>query len=1078
MNKIIYKYNDTTTLTFTDQNDSTESGKIIEGSFYNETSLLEDELSIDTMTVQIRYEKATPSLISFGYGAEVDYYKDDALYAIYYLKDITRDSKYEYTLSLQSSIGLLDDTNHYGGIYTGETASEVMNEIIGGKITYTEDDIFQKIKIYGWLPIATRRENLKQVLFAAGGCVKKKNGNVFFSTLAAATPNIISSNRVFDSGKITYDAPASRIEVVEHQYSKVANAEVEEIYAGEIVGSSFTSPRGQKIDNGAIITWDEPHHSITFEGTTLLNDEVGVNYAVVSAAASATIKGKPYVHSKLIVSRDKENYNGKEKVAKVEEATLISLANSNSVADKIMAYYEAPNTLTGSIVLDAEKPLDTITIPNQFEETSTGIIKSIEGTFGQQITRGEIEMRLNYDPPVIEGTRILTSIAVITQPNRTVYEAGERFDKTGMVVQATYEDGATAIVKNYTYSPITLGKNTTQVVITYREGGIGKSTELPITVSNIVKNIVITTPPDDTEYAVGDTFNAAGMEVKAYYSDGSSKFITNYTCSPTTISSANDNEITISYTEDNITKTAIQAIAVGNVPDLQGISIITNPTKMTYMVGEFFNIDGMIVVANFSDGTSKQIRGYSYEPTELLTGNDTTIIISYTQKEITKTTTLNINIISLESIAITKEPTYKTYYDTESFNTTGMEVTAYYSDGSSKVVDGYTYSPEGILPYGTTEVVISFTEHGITKTTTQAITVSVKKYDFTNSIVISEAGDYTLEGIGATHRNIRVVCIGGGSGGQAGANGSDGTSSNGGTASSDGTRKFTSNGSGGSGGKGGKGGTAGKVMQQEYVLPNLTSTFTISIGTGGEGGASKAASGTEGINTTFTHNSNIIDSANGSASTTGYTNTFTNETYAIAGTDGEAGGAGGRGAYASSWNQSYSDIGYYYSVAGESVIYNDVTYSGGARNKTKAGDGTSLQGSTTGNPAYCNRGLGGGGGGAAVGNNGSAGGSGYTKATQDNFAVRVYCGGGGDGASAIEPEAPTVYGCGGNGGHGGGGGGGGGGGAVSKIDGQYWTGTYGIADKTFTLYGRYGGDGGSGSAGSAGVQGCVIIYYS
>jgi hypothetical protein len=186
--------------------------------------LLEDELSIDTMTVKVRYERATPSLISFTYGSEVEYYKDDKLYARYYLKDVERNSKYEYTFSLQSAIGLLDDTNHYGGIYSGQTASNIIKDIIGGKITYTEHNIFSKIKVYGWLPVATRRDNLKQLLFAVGGCVKKKDGIINFTTLTVDTPTGIPANRVYDSGKITYNAPASRIEVIEHQFSKVDNA--------------------------------------------------------------------------------------------------------------------------------------------------------------------------------------------------------------------------------------------------------------------------------------------------------------------------------------------------------------------------------------------------------------------------------------------------------------------------------------------------------------------------------------------------------------------------------------------------------------------------------------------------------------------------------------------------------------------------------------------------------------------------------------------------------------------------------------------------------------------------------------
>ena len=1076
MNKIIYKYNSTTTLTFTDVDEDNQAGRIIEGSFYNETSLLEDELSIDTLTVQVRYEGVTP-LTSFSYGSEVDYYKDGILYAIYYLKDIERNSKYEYTLSVQSAIGLLDDTNHYGGIYTGQLATDVIKEIINGKITYTEDSIFQKIKVYGWLPVATRRENLKQLLFAVGGCVKKNNAIIHFSTLTVNTPIIVPKNRTYESGKITYNTPVSRVEVIEHQYSKAENVEIEDIYVGEVVGSNFTSPRGQQITNGAIITWDKPYHSITFDGTTLLNDEVGVNYAVVSASASATIKGKPYIHSKLIVSRDKDNYAGKEKVAKVEDATLISLANSNSVVEKVMAYYDTPNTLSASIVLDDEKPLDNLTIPNQFDEESTGIVKSIEGTFGKQITKGEMEVRLGYNPPIIYGTRTLASIAVTTNPTRMVYEAGEYFDRSGMVVTATYEDGTSAVVENYTVTPAILTKSTTSVTITYRENGLGKSTDLEISVKNILKNIVITNPPDKTAYSIGDTFDTASMIVKAQYSDGSSKTISSYTYSPQTITSNDDTEITISYTEDNITETAIQDITVGEVSNLLGISIITNPTKMSYKVGEYFETDGMIVVASFEDGTSKQIRGYTYEPNDLLTENDTTITISYTQQEITKTATLNINVIALESIVVTQEPTYKTYYDTEAFNPQGMEITAYYSDGSSQVVNTYTYTPDGILPYGTTEITISYTDGGVTKTTTQAITVTVKTYDYTNSIVISESGSYTLKGIGATHRNIRVVCIGGGNGGSGGTNGSSGRGSSGASMSSDGSR-IVSNGSGGNGGKAGKAGNGGKITQQDYIFSSLSNSFTIIIGQGGESGAIGGYSGGTGGNTTFIYNETTTESDKGSSSATGYTNTFTGETYAVIGEDGEAGGAGGDGGYVTSFDRYYDGVSRADGTGGEDVIYKDVTYTGGSKGSQYGGNGGRLQGATSGKPAYCNYALEGGGSGAAVGNDGNKGGSGSTRASTNNRVTKTQPGGGAKGASAIDPTTPTVFGCGGYGGHGGGGGGGAGGGAVAKIDSEEWSGAYGIADLTFTVLAADGGSGGSGSAGSAGVKGCVIIYYS
>ena len=53
-----------------------------------------------------------------------------------------------------------------------------------------------------------------------------------------------------------------------------------------------------------------------------------------------------------------------------------------------------------------------------------------------------------------------------------------------------------------------------------------------------------------------------------------------------------------------------------------------------------------------------------------------------------------------------------------------MVVTAYYTDGSSGAVTGYTYSPTGALAAGNTTITVSYTEGDVTKTTTQAIKVT------------------------------------------------------------------------------------------------------------------------------------------------------------------------------------------------------------------------------------------------------------------------------------------------------------------------------------------------------------------
>ena len=87
-----------------------------------------------------------------------------------------------------------------------------------------------------------------------------------------------------------------------------------------------------------------------------------------------------------------------------------------------------------------------------------------------------------------------------------------------------------------------------------------------ITISPKLENIAITKAPTKTAYQVGEKFDKTGMEITANYSDGSKKVVTNYTVTPSTALKTSNTSITISYTENGITKTATQKITVAQVP--------------------------------------------------------------------------------------------------------------------------------------------------------------------------------------------------------------------------------------------------------------------------------------------------------------------------------------------------------------------------------------------------------------------------------------------------------------------------------------------------------------------------------
>lgn len=87
------------------------------------------------------------------------------------------------------------------------------------------------------------------------------------------------------------------------------------------------------------------------------------------------------------------------------------------------------------------------------------------------------------EAPEPENKVTLSSIDVASKPTKMLYVAGEKFDPSGMVVNATYSDNSTKELKDgeYTYSPTgTLTENNTNITISYTDGGITRETVYPI----------------------------------------------------------------------------------------------------------------------------------------------------------------------------------------------------------------------------------------------------------------------------------------------------------------------------------------------------------------------------------------------------------------------------------------------------------------------------------------------------------------------------------------------------------------------------------------------------------------------
>lgn len=97
--------------------------------------------------------------------------------------------------------------------------------------------------------------------------------------------------------------------------------------------------------------------------------------------------------------------------------------------------------------------------------------------------------------------------------------------------------------------------------------------------------------------------------------------------------------------------------------------------------------------------------------------------------------------IKLLSLAVTTAPNKTAYKVGETFDPTGMVVTAAYSNGATLIATGYIVSPDRPLTVSDTEITVRYTEGGVTKTAAQAITVTK-----TALAVPSQSGSLTYTG--------------------------------------------------------------------------------------------------------------------------------------------------------------------------------------------------------------------------------------------------------------------------------------------------------------------------------------------
>ena len=166
----------------------------------------------------------------------------------------------------------------------------------------------------------------------------------------------------------------------------------------------------------------------------------------------------------------------------------------------------------------------------------------------------------------------------------------------------------------------------------------------------------------------------------------------------------------------------------------KSVSVVTLPSKTSYKAGETLNLTGIVVSAEMSDGTSKDITSectFSPASGTVLYENINSVTVSWTSGDATYTTSFAISVTRvLSSISITANPSKTTYYKGDALDLSGIAVTAAFNSGATEdVTSSITSSPASgaaLTEYGSQTVTVSYTENGVTKSASYSVTVTVK----------------------------------------------------------------------------------------------------------------------------------------------------------------------------------------------------------------------------------------------------------------------------------------------------------------------------------------------------------------
>ena len=315
----------------------------------------------------------------------------------------------------------------------------------------------------------------------------------------------------------------------------------------------------------------------------------------------------------------------------------------------------------------------------------------ITGTSNVEVKGTQI-IKFTYDGKTAQQTIIvndrISSVNIVTQPNKTAIKYGEALDLTGATVKITLASGDTTNISLPDGSATISAFNNKQV---------GSKQNLTVTINNktapetinveaynYVKETTLT-EPTKVDYAYNEALDVTGGRIKVTWANGT---VSNVNLTTNMVTGYNPTQLGVQTL--TITNTFKYTLSDGTqIPDTKKMTYevevtnpataitITPPTKTEYEHGDTLDFTGGKIEVTYSDGTTqtkqitsnmvKESNGSSVNmaPTASDYVNNEvskTLVIKYKENNVTGTVNYPIKIKNVVSqIAMSTEPTNTTY---------------------------------------------------------------------------------------------------------------------------------------------------------------------------------------------------------------------------------------------------------------------------------------------------------------------------------------------------------------------------------------------------------------------------------